>query len=105
MPGFVSMDLYNRYKEDVWKLTNAKQRFEPGKVNRGLTDKEIASRLGLTVEEVIEIRCIAENDRISLEAYMDAEDTKEKRFEGGWSQAAQAKIIPRNDLRSVLKGH
>jgi DNA-directed RNA polymerase sigma subunit (sigma70/sigma32) len=79
MPRFVSMDLYNRYKEDVWKLTNAKQRLEPGKENRGLTDKEIASRLGLAVEEVIEIRCIAENDKISLEAHLDAENTKEKR--------------------------
>jgi DNA-directed RNA polymerase sigma subunit (sigma70/sigma32) len=80
MPRFVSMDLYNRYKEDVWKLTNAKQRLEPGKAHRGLTDQEIASRLGLTVEEVIEIRCIAENDNISLEAHLDADDTKEKRF-------------------------
>jgi len=80
MPRFVSMDLYHRYKEDVWKLTNAKQRFEPGKAHRGLTDKEIASRLGLTVEAVIEIRCIAENDKISLEAHLDADDTKEKRF-------------------------
>jgi len=80
MPRFVSMDLYNRHKEDVWKLTNAKQRLEPGRVHRGLTDNEIASRLGLTVEEVIEIRCIAENDNISLEAHLDADDTKEKRF-------------------------
>ncbi len=80
MPRFVSMNLYNRYKDEVWKLTNAKQRFEPGKAHRGLTDKEIASQLGLIVEEVIEIRCIAENDNISLEAYLDAEDTKEKRF-------------------------
>ncbi len=80
MPRFVSMDLYNRYKEDVWKLTNAKQRLEPGKAHRGLTDKEIASSLGLTVEEVIEIRCIAENDNIPLQAHLDADDTKEKRF-------------------------
>jgi len=80
MPGFVSIDLYNRYREDVWKLTNAKQRFEPGKTNRGLTDKEIASHLGLTVEEVIEIRCIAEIDKIRLKTYLDAEKTKEKRF-------------------------
>jgi hypothetical protein len=34
----------------------------------------------LTVEEVIEIRCIAENDKISLEAHLVADDTKEKRF-------------------------
>ncbi|UCB48942.1 MAG: hypothetical protein JSW56_17795 [Deltaproteobacteria bacterium] len=80
MPRFVSMDVYERYKDEVWKLTNAKQRLEPGKKHRGLTDKEIASKLGLTVEEVIEIRCIAENDNISLQAYLDADNTKEKRF-------------------------
>jgi hypothetical protein len=80
MPRFVSMDVYERYKEEVWNLTNAKQRMEPGKKNRGLTDKEIASTLGFTVEEAIEIRCIAENEKIPLEAYLDAEDTKEKRF-------------------------
>ena len=74
------MDVYERYKDEVWKLTNAKQRLEPGKKHRGLTDEEIASKIGLTVEEVIEIRCIAENDNISLEAYLDADNTKEKRF-------------------------
>jgi DNA-directed RNA polymerase sigma subunit (sigma70/sigma32) len=74
------MNLYNGYKEDVWRLTNARQRLEPGKVSRGLTDQEIASRLGLTLEEVIEIRCIAENEKIPLEAHLDADDTKEKRF-------------------------
>ena len=80
MPRFVSMDLYNRYKDDVWNMTNAKQRLEPGGAHRGLADKEMALRLGLTIEEVIEIRCIAENEKIQLEAYLDAEDTKEKRF-------------------------
>ena len=80
MPRFVSMDLYTRYKDEVWELTNAKQRFEPGRTHRGLTDKEIASRLGLTVEKVTEIRCIAENEKIPLEAYLNGEDTKEKRF-------------------------
>lgn len=80
MPRFVSMDLYNRYKDEVWNMTNAEQRLEPGGEHRGLTDKEMALRLGLTIEEVIEIRCIAENEKIQLEAYLDAEDTKEKRF-------------------------
>lgn len=80
MPRFVSMDLYERYKEEVWKMTNAKQRLESGKKHRGLTDKEIASKLRLTVEEVIEIRCIAESEKIPLEAYLNADDTKEKRF-------------------------
>jgi len=61
-------------------LTNAKQRFEPQISHRGLTDREIASQLGLTVAEVTEIRCIAENEMISLEKYLDADDTKEQRY-------------------------
>jgi DNA-directed RNA polymerase sigma subunit (sigma70/sigma32) len=80
MPRFVAMDLYERYKDEVWKMTNAKQRLESGKKHRGLTDKEIALKLGLTVEEVIEIRCIAEREKTPLEAYLNADDTKEKRF-------------------------
>ena len=80
MPRFVNMDLYNRYKDEIWKLTNAKQRFEPQISHRGLTDREIASQLGLTVAEVTEIRCIAEIEMISLEKYLDADDTKEQRY-------------------------
>jgi DNA-directed RNA polymerase specialized sigma subunit len=80
MPRFVSMDLYERYKDEVWMVTNAKQRLESGKKHRGLTDKEIASKLGLTVEEVIEIRCMAEREKTPLQAYLDADNTKEKRF-------------------------
>ena len=80
MPRFVNMDLYIRYKDEIWKLTNAKQRFEPQISHRGLTDREIASQLGLTVAEVTEIRCIAENEMISLEKYLDADDTKEQRY-------------------------
>ena len=80
MPRFVNMDLYNRYKDHILKLTNAKQRFEPQASHRGLTDREIASRLGLTVADVTEIRCIAEIEMISLERYLDADDIKEQRY-------------------------
>jgi DNA-directed RNA polymerase sigma subunit (sigma70/sigma32) len=74
------MDLYQRFKEEVWKLTNAKQRYERDKARRGLTDKEIAARLGLTPKEVTEIRCIAENEMVPLDNYLDAEDIKERRY-------------------------
>ena len=80
MPRFVSTDLYNRYKDEVWKMTNAKQRYEPGKAHRGLSDEEIAERLGLSTEEVAEIRCIAEKEMISLEKYLNADVIKEKRY-------------------------
>ena len=81
MPRFVSMDLYQQYKEKVWLLTNARQRFEPGKAHRGLTDQEIATQLGLATDDVIEIRCIAENEMIPLETYLDAEKIKQERFQ------------------------
>ena len=80
MPRFVSMNLYERYKDAVWDLTNVRQRYEPGRKHRGLTDEEIASKLGLRVDDVTEIRCIAENEKIPLEAYLDAEGIKEERF-------------------------
>ena len=80
MSRFVDMDLYNRYKDDILKLTKAKQRIEPQTSHRGLTDREIASRLGLTVADVTEIRCIAEIEMISLERYLDADDIKEQRY-------------------------
>lgn len=80
MPRPVSPELYQRYGQQVWEWTNRVQRFVPGEQNRGLTDQEIASRLGLTVHEVIEIRAIAEHDRIPLEAYLEAEEIKESRF-------------------------
>ena len=80
MPKFVNPDLYKRYKDEVWKLTNAQQRYESGKAHRGLSDEEIAERLELKVEEVTEIRCIVENEMISLEKYLDAEGTKEQRY-------------------------
>jgi len=80
MSKFVAMDLYERFKDQVWRLTNAKQRLEPLKTHRGLADKEIALKLGLTKEEVIEIRCIAEKEMIPLENFLKAEDLKEERF-------------------------
>ncbi len=80
MPRFVSMNLYERYRDAVWGLTNARQRYEPGRKHRGLTDEEIASKLGLTVEDVTEIRCIAEIEKTPLETYLDAERIKEERF-------------------------
>jgi DNA-directed RNA polymerase sigma subunit (sigma70/sigma32) len=49
-------------------------------MQNSVMDEEIAKRLGLKAEEVTEIRCIVENEMISLEKYLDAEDTKEQRY-------------------------
>lgn len=47
-----------------------------------MSDEEIAARLGLAVAEVVEIRCVAELDRVRLEDYLEAETIKERRFRG-----------------------
>lgn len=80
MSIFISMELYHLHKRQVWELTNARQKMGVGGPNESLTDREIAERLDLTIDEVMEIRCIAENEMISLEDYMEAEKIKEERF-------------------------
>jgi len=76
----ISPEIYSKHKDEVLKLTNIKQRLEPGKKHRGLSDQEIAERLDLTVEEVIEIRSIAEFEAVTLDVYMGAEAIQEKRY-------------------------
>lgn len=74
------MELYQRYRDEVWRLTNAHQHTDAAGVRRGLSEQEIAERLGIAVQDVIEIRCIAEHEMTPLQAYMDADDIKESRF-------------------------
>jgi hypothetical protein len=79
MPFPISPDLYRQHKDQVLALTNARQRYEPGKNLRGLTDAEIAHRLGITTEEATEIRCIAEVDLADADRFFEADDWKEGR--------------------------
>jgi hypothetical protein len=80
MPTIISPELYRRYADQVWELTNRVQRWEPDRMHRGLTDEEIAARLGLSAAEVVEIRCVVETERIPLDGYLGAEVVKERRF-------------------------
>jgi DNA-directed RNA polymerase specialized sigma subunit len=81
MPSYVSVDLYEKHKDTILSLTNARQRYEPGRGLRGLTDKEIAERLGISQEEATEIRCIAELDLAESSRYFEADAWKEERRE------------------------
>jgi hypothetical protein len=74
MPFPVSPDLYRQHKDQILALTNARQRYEPGKHLRGLTDAEIGERLGITAAEATEIRCIAELDLIESRRFFEAEE-------------------------------
>lgn len=82
MPDYVSPELYRRHREAVLAYTNARQRFADGQVVRGLSDVEIAGKLGITPEEAQEIRCIAELDLAESGRWFEADAWKEERFRG-----------------------
>ena len=71
----VDPDLYDRYRAEVLALTNSYQvdinEFLPndGTRKRGLSDAEIADRLGLDIRVVTEIRVGAEHDEYPIEEY------------------------------------
>ncbi|MBI4634784.1 MAG: hypothetical protein HY727_00410 [Candidatus Rokubacteria bacterium] len=67
-------EIYTRYKDQVLELSNSFQRIG----QRGLSDKEIAARLGLEERVVTEIRCVAERDAYPLEEWERAIEFKRK---------------------------
>ena len=80
MPLPIAPELYHKHKDQVLALTNARQRYEPRKHLRGLTDAEIGATLGITAAEATEIRCIAELDLIDSQRFFEADEWKEDRF-------------------------
>ena len=82
MAKYVSPQLYDRYKHQVLEMSLAIQVFD-GTVGRressSLSDPEIAERLGLDVEDVTEIRCIAEVDLLPAETWLRSDDGKRER--------------------------
>ena len=82
MAHYVSPKLYNKYKEQVLEMSPAIQHYE-GMVavreHHGLSDQEIADRLGLAAEDVTEIRCIAEIDLLPADSWLKAASWKCKR--------------------------
>jgi ribosome-binding protein aMBF1 (putative translation factor) len=73
----VSPELYRQYKDRILELANSFQRdvnehLPPGERKRGLSDREIAERLGLEERVVTEIRCVAERDYYDLEEWEKA---------------------------------
>src|SRR5437899_12935094 len=67
-------EVYKRYKDEVLKLSNSFQRID----QPGLSDKQIAERLGLDERTVTEIRCVAERDCYSFEEWEKAIEFKRK---------------------------
>src|SRR6266566_261969 len=67
-------EVYKRYKDEVLKLCNSFQKID----QPGLSDKQIAERLGLDERTVTEIRCVAERDCYSLDEWEKAIEFKRK---------------------------
>ena len=87
-------EIYRRYRDEVLALCNSYQRIG----QRGLSDREIAERLGLEERVVTEIRCVAERDRYGLDEWQAAIDFK-RRVSREWQAAA----LKRPDLREPPK--
>ncbi len=73
MSKYVSPELYHKYKLQVLEMSPAIQYYEGTTLRRessSLSDQEIADRLGLDVDEVTEIRCIAELDLLPADTWL-----------------------------------
>ena len=71
--------MYNKYKHQVVEMSLAIQYYEGTVANRdssSLSDREIAERLGLSADEVTEIRCIAEIDLLPADAWIKSANWK-----------------------------
>ncbi|MCY3929519.1 MAG: hypothetical protein OXG81_14740 [Acidobacteria bacterium] len=80
---FVDPETYRRHREEILKLSNSIQvdihEHLPGeKRRRGLSDREIADRLGLDERTVREIRVVAERDYYDIEEWEKAIEFKDK---------------------------
>ena len=76
-------DVYRKYRDEVLQLCNSFQVIGA----RGLSDAEIAEKLGLDERTVTEIRCVAERDTYSLDEWQRAIDFK-RRATREWSALA-----------------
>lgn len=80
---FVDPETYNKYKDEILELSHAVQvnfqeHLPADKRQPGLSDKQIAEKLGLDIQVVREIRCVAERDKYSLDEFEEAIRFKEK---------------------------
>ena len=104
----VDPDLYDRYRAEVVALTNSYQvdinEFLPndGTRKRGLSDAEIADRLGLDIRDVTEIRVVAEHDEYPIEEY-EASARSEESLQG--RSATDEAMKPGPDPGQISRTH
>ena len=82
MPKNIPPELYNIYKHQVLEMSPAIQDYEGTEARResiSLSDQEIAERLGLDVEDVTEIHCIAEIDLLPADTWLRSANWKREK--------------------------
>ncbi len=80
---FIEPEVYSQYKDEVLRLSNSFQvniheHLPADKRQRGLSDQEIAAKLGLEERVVREIRVVAERDYYPLDEWEKAIEFKDK---------------------------
>ena len=80
---FVDPEIYKQHKDEILRLSdsvqiNFQEHLPPAERRRGLSDKEIAERLGLDERTVREIRVVAERDTYDLSEWEKAIEFKDK---------------------------
>jgi hypothetical protein len=90
--AFFALDpeVYARHKDEVLRLSNSFQTIR----QRGMSDREIAEKLGLDERTVTEIRVVAERDCYPLDEWERAIEFKRKAC-AEWSALA----LKRPDLK------
>ncbi|MBI4319818.1 MAG: hypothetical protein HY675_15115 [Chloroflexi bacterium] len=82
MGRYISPELYDKFKHQVLELSLAIQQYAglaQVRESHSLTDGEIAERLGLSREQVTEIRSIAEIDLLPVDEWWKADRFKSAR--------------------------
>ncbi len=80
---FIEPEIYKQYKDEVLRLSNSfqvniQEHLPPEQRQRGLSDQEIAVKLGLEVHVVREIRVVAERDFYPIDEWEKAIEFKDK---------------------------
>ena len=80
---FIDPETYQQYKDEVLRLSdsfqiNLQEHLPEGTRQRGLSDREIAAKLGLDEQVVREIRVVAERDYYPIDEWQNAIAFKDK---------------------------
>ena len=83
MTYFIDPEIYKRYRDAVIALSqsiqiNYPENLPPEKRRPGLSDEQIAAKLGIEVNVAREVRCVAEREFYTLDEWQKALIFKER---------------------------